>query len=193
VERPRAPHRTARLSAQLVASPRASLGLLEAREGDGTCGREPSELESVITGRAASAHGEDVVELHAVLKEYGAGLAAVRRTPEDIAEMRRPPGDVDAAGPTEETRAVAAVDGDFHRAVVCADGSDPLTGAHEHPGGARVSAPGTPPWNAGTKAEHRHPHTQWVDAVEESGVRSAASAVVRTARDGTTTREGAQA
>ncbi|MFI0451803.1 FadR/GntR family transcriptional regulator [Actinomadura sp. 6N118] len=161
------------------------LGLLEARAGDGTYVRASNELESVLVRRATSAPSEDVFELRAILEEYAAGLAAVRRTSHDLAELRRLLGCAEEADRTGDMETIAAVDGDFHRALVRASGNELLTEVYEYLGSALTSALGALTWNAEAAAEHARLHAQLVDAVEardETGARSMAASVVQVTR-----------
>ncbi|KAB2340622.1 FadR/GntR family transcriptional regulator [Actinomadura rudentiformis] len=161
------------------------LGLLEARAGDGTYVRASSELESVLVRRAASARSEDVFELRAILEEYAAGLAAVRRTTDDLAELRRLLGCAEEAGRTGDMETIAAVDGEFHRALVRASGNEILAEVYEYLGSALTSALGALTWNAEAAAEHDRLHGQLVDAIEagdETGARCMAASVVQATR-----------
>lgn len=161
------------------------LGLLEARAGDGTYVRASNELESVLVRRAATARGEDVYELRAILEEYAAGLAAVRRTSQDLAELRRLLDCADEVSSTGDMEAIAEVDGDFHRALVRAGGNELLTDVYGYLGSALASALGALPWNAEAVAEHAQLHRQLVDAVEagdELGARYLAASVVQLSR-----------
>ncbi|WP_020385901.1 FadR/GntR family transcriptional regulator [Kribbella catacumbae] len=161
------------------------LGLLEARAGDGTYVRASNELESVLVRRATAARGEDVFELRAILEEYAAGLAAVRRTSEDLAELRRLLDCADEVSSTEDMEAIAAVDGDFHRTLVRAGGNELLTDVYGYLGSALTSALGALPWNAEDQAEHARLHRQLVDAVEagdETDARYLAASVVEVSR-----------
>lgn len=169
------------------------LGLLEARAGDGTYVRASNELESVLVRRATSARGDDVFELRAILEEYAAGLAAVRRTSHDLAELRRLLGCAEEAGRTGDMEAIAAVDGDFHRALVHAGGNELLTEVYDYLGSALTSALGALTWNAEAAAEHARLHVQLVDAVEagdETGARCLAASVVQVTRHTAATARG---
>ncbi len=95
-------------------------GLLETRQGDGTYVRANSELAGAIRRRAASARTLEVLEVRRALETEAAGLAAERRTDEDLSRLqaarterlaRWEAGDIDGV-----------VDGDLalHRAVVAA-------------------------------------------------------------------------
>jgi DNA-binding FadR family transcriptional regulator len=161
------------------------LGLLEARAGDGTYVRASNELESVLVRRAVVSPSEDVLELRAILEEYAAGLAAVRRTSEDLAELRRLLDCADEAGRSGDMEAIAEVDGEFHRALVRAGGNELLTDVYGYLGSALTSALGAMPWSAEAAATHAQLHRQLVDAVEagdETGARYLAASVVHTTR-----------
>jgi DNA-binding FadR family transcriptional regulator len=161
------------------------LGLLEARAGDGTYVRASNELESVLVRRATASPSEDVLELRAILEEYAAGLAAVRRTSEDLVELRRLLDCADDAGRTRDMELIAEVDGEFHRALVRAGGNELLTDVYGYLGSALASALGAMPWDEEAMAEHAQLHRQLVDAVEagdETGARYLAASVVLTTR-----------
>src|SRR5213076_2464255 len=63
-------------------------GLLERRQGSGTYVLAASELAGAVSRRVASARHLDVLEVRRTLEVGAARLAAVRRTPEDIALLR---------------------------------------------------------------------------------------------------------
>src|SRR5262249_35945478 len=63
-------------------------GLLEARPGDGTYVRAPSELEAPLMRRARRARLEEAVEVRSLLEQHAARLAAVRRKSDDVRRLR---------------------------------------------------------------------------------------------------------
>ncbi len=63
-------------------------GLLERRQGSGTYVLAASELAGAVSRRVAAAQHIDVLEVRRTLEVGAARLAAVRRTPEDIALLR---------------------------------------------------------------------------------------------------------
>jgi DNA-binding FadR family transcriptional regulator len=111
-------------------------GLLERRQGSGTYVLAASELAGAVSRRVKTAQHVDVLEVRRTLEVGAARLAAVRRTPDDIAALQdllarrmtaRRDGDVDG---------IVAMDVQLHRAIaqashnpVLADLYDNLIGA----------------------------------------------------------------
>src|SRR5438445_2767270 len=62
----------------------AHSGVLEARQGDGTYVRAPSELPAVMRRRVAAAELRSVIEVRRAYETEAARLAATRRTSEDM-------------------------------------------------------------------------------------------------------------
>ncbi|MFI7103499.1 FadR/GntR family transcriptional regulator [Streptomyces sp. NPDC050161] len=162
------------------------LGLLEARVGDGTYVRASSELQSVMVRRASSAQRDNVLELRTVLEEYASGAAALRRSEDQLHQLRELLADADAACAGEDVSAATNVDALFHRAVVRASGNDLLIEVYDYLGTALTSSLGGLPWDATGAEEHAALHRRLVDAIEardESGARDAAAAIVQLTRD----------
>ncbi|MFD4534717.1 FadR/GntR family transcriptional regulator [Kitasatospora sp. NPDC059811] len=162
------------------------LGLLEPRAGDGTYVRASSELQSVMVRRASSARRDNVLELRTVLEEYASGAAALRRSEDQLHQLRELLADADAACVGEDRSAAMSVDALFHRAVVRASGNDLLIEVYDYLGTALASALGGLPWDATAAEEHADLHRRLVDAIEaqdESGARTAAAAIVRLTHD----------
>lgn len=172
------------------------LGLLEARAGDGTYVRASDELEPVLVRRAAAASRDEVFELRAVLEEYAAGLAAARRTDDDVARLRRELGRPEWAGGGADMAAVAAVDSDFHHAVVEAGGNRLLSEVYAYLGSALTATLGSLPLAPDVLAHHALLHVRLVDAIAsgdtERARRAAASVVevTRRAADAVPTADG---
>ncbi|MFE5330405.1 FadR/GntR family transcriptional regulator [Embleya sp. NPDC056575] len=162
------------------------LGLLEARVGDGTYVRASSELQSVMVRRAGSAQRDNVLELRTVLEEYASGAAALRRTEEQLRQLRELLADADAACAGADATAAGNVDALFHRAVVRASGNDLLIEVYDHLGTALTAHLGGLSWDAAGAEKHAGLHRRLVDAIEardESGARDAAAAIVGLTRD----------
>lgn len=162
------------------------LGLLEARIGDGTYVRASSELQSVMVRRASAAQRDNVLELRTVLEEYASGAAALRRSEDQLHQLKELLADADAACAGEDMSAAGSVDALFHRAVVRASGNDLLIEVYDYLGTALTSALGGLPWDAVGAEEHAGLHRRLVDAIEdrdESGARGAAAAIVQLTRD----------
>ncbi|MFC6880751.1 MULTISPECIES: FadR/GntR family transcriptional regulator [Actinomadura] len=162
------------------------LGLLEPRVGDGTYVRSSSELQSVMVRRASSAQRDNVLELRTVLEEYASGAAALRRSEDELHQLRELLAEADAACAGEDMAAAGKVDALFHRAVVRASGNDLLIEVYDYLGTALSSALGGLPWDAVGAEEHAGLHRRLVDAIEArdaNGAREAAAAIVRLTRD----------
>ncbi|MVO88081.1 FCD domain-containing protein [Streptomyces sp. p1417] len=162
------------------------LGLLEARVGDGTYVRSSSELQSVMVRRASAAQRDNVLELRTVLEEYASGAAALRRSEEQLQQLRELVADADAACAGADMAAAGSVDALFHRAVVRASGNDLLIEVYDYLGTALSAALGGLPWDAVGAEEHSGLHHRLVDAIEardESGARATAAAIVQLTRD----------
>ncbi|MEU2792824.1 FCD domain-containing protein [Streptomyces sp. NPDC007100] len=162
------------------------LGLLEARIGDGTYVRASSELQSVMVRRASAAQRDNVLELRTVLEEYASGAAALRRSEDQLHQLKELLADADAACAGEDVSAAESVDALFHRAVVRASGNDLLIEVYDYLGTALTSSLGGLPWDAAGAEEHAGLHRRLVDAIEardESAARDAAAAIVRLTRD----------
>ncbi|WP_326615850.1 FCD domain-containing protein [Streptomyces decoyicus] len=162
------------------------LGLLEARIGDGTYVRASSELQSVMVRRASSAQRDNVLELRTVLEEYASGAAALRRSEDQLHQLRELLADADAACAGEDMSTAGSVDALFHRAVVRASGNDLLIEVYDYLGTALTSSLGGLPWDAAGAEKHAGLHRRLVNAIEaqdESGARDAAAAIVQLTRD----------
>ncbi|MFJ5265011.1 FadR/GntR family transcriptional regulator [Streptomyces sp. NPDC088387] len=166
------------------------LGLLEPRAGDGTYVRSSSELQSVMVRRASSVQRDKVLELRTVLEEYASGAAALRRSEEQLQQLRELLADAEEAGADEDTTAATGVDALFHRAVVRASGNDLLIEVYDYLGTALTSSLGGLPWDATHAEEHARLHRRLVDAIESrdaDDARAAAAAIVQLTRDHETT------
>jgi DNA-binding FadR family transcriptional regulator len=63
-------------------------GLLERKQGSGTYVRSTSELATAMTRELSGADQRDVLEVRQTLEVRAAALAAQRRTPHEVAQMR---------------------------------------------------------------------------------------------------------
>lgn len=166
------------------------LGLLEPRAGDGTYVRSSSELQSVMVRRAGSVERDKVLELRTVLEEYASGAAALRRSEEQLEQLRELLADADEASAGEDPAAATSVDALFHRAVVRASGNDLLIEVYDYLGTALTSSLGGLTWDAGHAEEHARLHRRLVDAIgsrDAGAARAAAGAIVRLTHDHDTT------
>lgn len=159
------------------------LGLLEARAGDGTYVRASSELEAVLMRRAASSPRDDVFELRALLEAYGSGLAAKRRSEQDVTRLRELLVEADAVAATKSIPQIADADARFHRAVITASGNTLLAEIYEHLGHAITEMLGGLPVNEALQQEHQLLHHALVRAIEhgdETEARVVATHIVET-------------
>lgn len=107
-------------------------GLLERRQGSGTYVLANSELAGAVGRRVAGARTVHVLEVRRTLEVGAARLAALRRTDEDVIEMRRllaSRNEAMAAGRVEES---AAIDVSLHRAIGQAAHNPILTDLYEN-------------------------------------------------------------
>jgi DNA-binding FadR family transcriptional regulator len=161
------------------------LGLLEPKVGDGTYVRSASELDSALMRRVTSAGHHDVFELRAILEEYAAGRAALRRTQDDIDGLRHLAALAMHAMETGDMAQIADVDADFHRAVVDASRNLLLAEVYAALGKALADTVGSLRWDAAVAAEHTRLHGLLIDAIEagdETGARVLAAQIVRDAQ-----------
>ena len=102
-------------------------GLLEVRQGSGTYVVATSEIASLMGRRFADADPQHLNEFRAALEGAAAGLAAQRRTADDLrrldAALRRRVKAWDAGDPA----GFAAADASFHLTMVAAAHNDVLT------------------------------------------------------------------
>lgn len=157
------------------------LGLLEARKGDGTYVRTSSEMHSVLMRRAGAAPSSDVLELRTVLEEYASGLAALRRTDDDLVRLRQLLDEAAAVAGSQQLAAAAKVDTQFHQAVVSAGGNALLTEMYDVLSVAVTEQIGGMAWSPETAAAHTVLHRRLVEAIaarDEVGARHCATEIV---------------
>ncbi|WP_305092147.1 FadR/GntR family transcriptional regulator [Prescottella sp. R16] len=95
-------------------------GLLERRQGSGTYVLADTEHTASLGAYFAGAHQRDVVELRQSLDVTAAGLAAQRRTDDDIRTLRALLDARAAAWDGTDLRAAVAADMALHRGIVAA-------------------------------------------------------------------------
>ncbi|MEU9797228.1 FadR/GntR family transcriptional regulator [Streptomyces sparsogenes] len=167
------------------------LGLLEARKGDGTYVRTSSEMHSVLMRRANTSRWSDVLELRAVLEEYASGLAASRRTEDDLNRLRQLLDEAEATADSADSAdmaAIAEIDTRFHQAVVSASGNTLLTEVYDVLSIAVTEQVGGTLWPSATAAEHSLLHRRLVEAIaaqDEVGARHCATQIVKLTETGT--------
>ena len=111
--------------------------MIEARVGDGTYVRAPSELAALLARRVQRARLNEAVEVRAALEKQAAHLAAQRRTTEEVTRLRE-----------LLARQQAAVDTGDRAAYTLADEASKM----EHSGFCRR---GRPSWTFGGDTGHQ--------------------------------------
>ncbi|MFG1922231.1 FadR/GntR family transcriptional regulator [Cryptosporangium sp. NPDC048952] len=95
-------------------------GLLDIRQGSGTYVVATSELAGVMRRRFERAPKRDVTELRGALEATAAGLAATRRTTDDLRKLDALLAERERAWSEGERDAFVSADSAFHLAVVAA-------------------------------------------------------------------------
>ncbi|MFI8185199.1 FadR/GntR family transcriptional regulator [Actinacidiphila glaucinigra] len=101
-------------------------GLLDIRHGSGTYVAATSELAGVMRRRFEEAGRRDVAEVRGALESAAAGLAATRRTAEDLARLDALLGRRERAWASGDRDAFVDADSAFHLAVVAASHNEVL-------------------------------------------------------------------
>ncbi len=102
-------------------------GLLDTRQGSGTYVVATSELAAVMQRRFAGADTRHVAELRSALEATAAGLAADRRTQQDLAHIDQALAARDEAWRSNSSAAFVDADTAFHLVVVAASHNPVLT------------------------------------------------------------------
>jgi DNA-binding FadR family transcriptional regulator len=92
-------------------------GLLERRQGSGTYVLAASELAGAVGRRVATAHHVHVLEVRRTLEAGAARLAALHRTPDDVARLRGLIAERNTAARRGDVDAQIAGDVALHRAI----------------------------------------------------------------------------
>ncbi|MGC0364865.1 DNA-binding FadR family transcriptional regulator [Rhodococcus sp. 27YEA15] len=95
-------------------------GMLERRQGSGTYVVAISDLGGTLDTYFAGAHERDVIELRRALDTTAAGLAATRRTDDDITDLTLLLHTRSAAWEAQDIAAATSADIALHRAIVAA-------------------------------------------------------------------------
>jgi len=95
-------------------------GLLESRQGDGTYVRATNELAGALRRRATSARMLEVLEVRRALETEAAGLAAQRRTADDLGRLRTAQSERLERWEAGDEEGLVDADLALHRAVVAA-------------------------------------------------------------------------
>jgi DNA-binding FadR family transcriptional regulator len=161
-------------------------GLLEARPGDGTYVRAPSELEAPLMRRARRARLEEAVEVRALLEQQAARLAAVRRKSEDVRRLRALVERQRRASEAGDRVAYAEADAALHQAVVACTGNEFLAEIYEYLGGALKFSVSPELWDQMLADEEVRHHEALVDAIAAGNAAAAgraAQALIEALRD----------
>lgn len=106
-------------------------GMLERRQGSGTYVLSNSELGNAMGREIAGAHQRDVLEVRRSLEMETARLAALRRTPEQVTELRRLRDARARAYASGDLDVMVEVDLDLHRAIAQTTGNPVLAALYE--------------------------------------------------------------
>jgi DNA-binding FadR family transcriptional regulator len=151
-------------------------GMLEARAGDGTYVRAPSELAIPLFRRVKRGNLVEAVEVRAGLERQAARFAAERRTATEVARMRELLIELRMAVEKDDRAAYTDVDAELHRTILGCCRNELLAEIYEHLGGALKpsSVPGL--WDQALAAEEVDYHVALVDAIEASDPAAAEAA-----------------
>ncbi|SDZ37055.1 transcriptional regulator, GntR family [Micromonospora pattaloongensis] len=95
-------------------------GVLECRQGSGTYVISTDELSGVVARRLAAAEMADAVEVRRAFEVEAARLAALRRTPEDLAALDAALRDREAAWASGRVADFVEADAALHTVIVAA-------------------------------------------------------------------------
>jgi DNA-binding FadR family transcriptional regulator len=151
-------------------------GMLEARAGDGTYVRAPSELAVPLLRRVKRGNLAEAVEVRAGLERQAARLASERRTDAEVARMRELLGELRTAVTRDDRAVYTAVDAELHRTILGCCRNELLAEIYEHLGGALKpsSVPGL--WDQALAADEVEYHVTLVDAIEAADPTAAEAA-----------------
>ncbi|WP_257125395.1 FadR/GntR family transcriptional regulator [Bhargavaea cecembensis] len=107
-------------------------GLLQSRQGSGTYVSSSSVLEAAIRKRVDRADVLETLEVRHALEREAARLAAIRRSGENLDEMRALLSECRAAMESGDGRAYLAADAALHKAVVRASHNSVLVDLYGH-------------------------------------------------------------
>ncbi|HVN11388.1 MAG TPA: FadR/GntR family transcriptional regulator [Kineosporiaceae bacterium] len=107
-------------------------GLLERRQGSGTYVLASSELAGAVSRCVAAAHHVHVLEVRRTLEVGAARLAALHRTPDDVARLRTLLAERNAAMRRGDVDTQIALDVALHRAIGQAAHNPVLTELYEN-------------------------------------------------------------
>jgi len=151
-------------------------GMIEARAGDGTYVRTPSELAAPLVRRARRARLEDAVEVRLLLEQQAARLAALRRDVDDVPRLRELLAEQQRTSAEGDLAALAVADAKLHRAIVACAGNELLGEIYEHLGGALKLSVSPELWDQALANEEMSHHAALVEAVIDGDPAAAESA-----------------
>jgi DNA-binding FadR family transcriptional regulator len=143
-------------------------GMLEPRQGDGTYVRADDDLGAAMLRRLRRAGHLEALEIRASLERDAARLAALRRTPADVAALRAVMARREAARLEHDDEKLITADIEFHRIAVATAHNGMLTDLYCHlTDGIRalLEAIVHSPLADDERYQH-HSHTALVDAIE---------------------------
>ncbi|RCV57772.1 FadR/GntR family transcriptional regulator [Marinitenerispora sediminis] len=149
-------------------------GLLDIRQGSGTYVVATSELAGVMRRRFADADQRDVVELRGSLEATAAGLAARRRTAEDLERLTGLLERRERAWEAGDRDAFVDADAAFHLAVVAASRNEVLAELYADLGEV-VRDSLRDHFGAGLRPDEYMDHARLLDAIRAGDAGAAAS------------------
>jgi DNA-binding FadR family transcriptional regulator len=152
-------------------------GMIEARVGDGTYVRAPTELAAPLVRRVKRGSLKDAIEVRAALEKQAAYLAALRRTKKEVSRLRQCLVIQKAAIVGGDRASYIAADAELHRVVVACARNELLTEIYEHLGGALKPSLEPDLWDQALASEEIDYHAALVDAIAASDPVAAEAAV----------------
>ncbi len=161
-------------------------GMIEARVGDGTYVRAPSELAAPLARRVQRARLNDAVEVRAALEKQAAHLAAQRRTTEEVTRLRELLATQQAAIDTGDRVTYTQADAELHRTVVACARNELLCEIYQHLGGALKPSFVPELWDQVLAFEEIDYHAVLIDAIaagDPVAAEAAADALIEILKD----------
>ncbi len=161
-------------------------GMIEARVGDGTYVRAPSELAAPLARRVQRARLSEAVEVRAALEKQAAHLAAQRRTIEEVTRLRELLATQQTAVDTGDRATYTQADTELHRTVVACARNELLCEIYQHLGGALKPSFVPELWDQELAFEEVDYHAALVDAIaaaDPSAAEAAADALIEILKD----------
>ncbi|GAA4438877.1 FadR/GntR family transcriptional regulator [Phytohabitans houttuyneae] len=140
-------------------------GVLECRQGSGTYVISVDEMSGVVGRRLAGAQAAEAVEVRRAFEVEAARLAAMRRTPEDMAALDGALADREAAWRSGRVDDFVEADAVLHTAIVAAAHNAMLAELYASFGAAMLRASIATCVGDELRPEHRVDHDRLVDAI----------------------------